>query len=110
MKWNDCTKAIKGGIMDITEVKKKEKENLKAQKIEEFSREPVDVAQIEKELFGDVNSTPLGQLLAMIGSLPDIRQEKVFSVRDKIDTEEYDVDKNLETAIDKVLEELLQDG
>ncbi len=79
--------------------------------IVEFRRSPdVSIEQIENELFGDSNATPLGQLLEMIGSLPEIRQEKVFNVRDRIDNEEYDLDGTLDSAIDKVLEELLSDS
>ena len=46
----------------------------------------------------------------MIGSLPEIRQEKVYNVRDRLDTESYDMDHTLDSAIDKVLEELLSDS
>jgi hypothetical protein len=77
----------------------------------EFRGTPdVNLQQIEQELFGDINSTPLGQLLEMIGSLPEIRQEKVYNVRDRLDTERYDMDNTLDSAIDKVLEELLSDS
>ncbi len=80
-------------------------------KIVEFrSTTEVNLQQIEQELFGDSNSTPLGQLLEMIGSLPEIRQEKVYNVRDRLDTERYDMDHTLDSAIDKVLEELLSDN
>ncbi|MBW8016014.1 MAG: hypothetical protein FVQ82_07500 [Planctomycetes bacterium] len=70
----------------------------------------INLQQIERELFGDTNSTPLGQLLEMIGSLPEIRHEKVYNVRDRLDTERYDMDNTLDSAIDKVLEELLSDS
>ena len=78
--------------------------------VEFRSTTEVNLQQIEQELFGDSNSTPLGQLLEMIGSLPEIRQEKVYNVRDRLDTERYDMDNTLDSAIDKVLEELLSDG
>jgi len=70
----------------------------------------VNIQQIEKEMFGHTNATPLGQLLEMIGSLPEIRQEKVYNVRDRLDSERYDIDNTLDSAIDKVLEELLSDS
>jgi hypothetical protein len=77
----------------------------------EFRRDPeVKLEQVEHELFGHSNSTPLGQLLEMIGSLPEIRQDKVFNVRDRLDTECYDLDHTLDSAIDKVLEELLSES
>ena len=77
----------------------------------EFRRElEVDIEAIDNELFGNTNSTPLGRLLAMIGALPEIRQEKVFGVRDQLVREEYDLGDNLDTALNKVLEELLSDS
>lgn len=77
----------------------------------EFRRElEVDIEDIDNELFGNTNSTPLGRLLAMIGSLPEIRQEKVFNVRDQLTSEQYNLGDNLNTALDKVLEELLSDS
>ena len=82
----------------------------KSEIVEFSSTTEVNLEQIEQELFGDSNSTPLGQLLEMIGSLPEIRQEKVYNVRDRLDTERYDMDNTLDSAIDKVLEELLSDG
>lgn len=82
----------------------------KSEIVEFRSSGEVNLQQIEQELFGDSNSTPLGQLLEMIGSLPEIRQEKVYNVRDRLDTERYDMDNTLDSAIDKVLEELLSDG
>lgn len=70
----------------------------------------INLEQVENELYGDSSSTPLGQLLEIIGSLPEIRQEKVFNVRDRLSSESYDLEGPLDSAIDKVLEELLSDG
>lgn len=62
---------------------------------------------IEEEQFGASTTTPLGQLLKLIGSLPEIRHEKVQNVRRQIDHGQYDVNTNLDAALDKVLEEFL---
>jgi hypothetical protein len=100
-----------GEIMDFTKTQLKNNGRLNKSEIVEFRRSPdVSLEQIEHELFGDSNSTPLGQLLEMIGSLPEIRQEKVCTIRDRIDSEMYDLDGPLDSAIDKVLEELLLDN
>jgi hypothetical protein len=63
----------------------------------------------DEEHFATPNSTPLGQLLKLIGSLPEIRHEKVDEVRNRIDGGRYDVNRNLDAALDKVLEEFLMD-
>ena len=97
--------------MNYTQTNTKSNANPMQSGTVEFRRDPqVNLEQIENELFGDANSTPLGQLLEMIGSLPDIRQEKVYNVRDRLNTESYDMDHNLDSAIDKVLEELLSES
>jgi hypothetical protein len=100
-----------GEMMNFTKTESNGNVHLGESKIVEFrSSGEVNIEQIEKELFGDTNFTPLGQLLEMIGSLPEIRQEKVYNVRDRLDTESYDMDHTLDSAIDKVLEELLYDS
>ena len=64
----------------------------------------------EEEVFDEINTSPLSHLLAMIGSLPEIRQEKVFNARDNVKQDVYEMDTALDSAIDKVLEELLNDS
>ena len=55
----------------------------------------------------NIDATPIGQLLKMIASLPEIRQEKVSGMRRRISDQRYDLDENLDTAIDRVLEEII---
>ena len=52
----------------------------------------------EDDQFGTTSKTPLGQLLRLIGSLPEIRHEKVEHVRHQIDHGEYDINTNLDAA------------
>ena len=61
-------------------------------------------------LFENLNSTPLGRLLKIIASLPEIRQEKVVNARHRINCTEYETGTRLDMAIDKVLEELLAES
>ena len=76
--------------------------------IERFRRPLNDNSEsLEEEQFGVSSATPLGQLLKLIGSLPEIRHEKVEGVRQKIDHGQYDIGTNLDAALDKVLEEFL---
>ena len=56
------------------------------------------------EILDTIHSTPLGRLLRMIGSLPEIRHEKVFEVRSQIDFGKYNLSENLDMALDRVLE------
>lgn len=64
----------------------------------------------EEDVFDEINTSPLSHLLAMIGSLPEIRQDKVFNARDNVQQNFYEMDATLDSAIDKVIEELLSDS
>ena len=63
----------------------------------------------KEELIGSINSTPIGRLLTMIASLPDVRHEKVSDTRRQIEHDQYDLGDNLDLAIDKILEEFIAD-
>ena len=58
-------------------------------------------------MFDNIGSNPLGRLLSLIASLPEIRENKVTNLRTQINTGEYDVTQNLDEALDKILEEFL---
>jgi hypothetical protein len=59
------------------------------------------------DLFESITSTPVGRLLALISTLPEVRTEKVHEVRDRLSNGNYDIKHNLDSALDRVLEELL---
>lgn len=59
------------------------------------------------DLFESISSTPMGRLLAMISTLPEVRHEKVNDIRRQITDDNYDIPRNLDTALDRVLEEFL---
>jgi hypothetical protein len=68
--------------------------------------------QSEKELLAErimenIQNTPLGKLLGIIASLPEIRPEKVERGRRLLHRAESDLDEPLDEAMDRVLEELL---
>ena len=67
----------------------------------------VEIDPTVSEVLETIHSTPLGRLLRMIGSLPEIRQEKVFDVRRQIDYGQYNLSENLDVALDRVLEEFI---
>ena len=61
------------------------------------------------EVYDTMASSPLGRLLGLISSLPEIRHEKVSAVRRQIDMDQYNITDNLDLALDKVLEEFIAD-
>jgi len=60
-----------------------------------------------EELLQTGAQTPLGQLLGKMAKLPEVRFEKVLSVRRQICRGQYELDEKLDATIDKMLEELL---
>jgi len=60
-----------------------------------------------EEMLQTSPKTPLGQLLAKIAQLPEVRYEKITAVRRQINMGQYEIDEKLDAAIDKMLEELL---
>jgi hypothetical protein len=66
-----------------------------------------DKDMVMEQILENVNSTPLGQVLKRISSLPEVRQEKVLNIRTEITKDNYGVNDRLDTAIDRVLEELV---
>jgi len=61
------------------------------------------------EVYETMTSSPIGRLLSLINTLPEIRQEKVTSVRRQIDSGQYNITENLDLALDMVLEEFIAD-
>lgn len=61
----------------------------------------------DEELLESINSTPLGQLLKIIATMPEVRREKVIDLRDRLNQGHYDEQEYLDEALDRVLEELI---
>jgi anti-sigma28 factor (negative regulator of flagellin synthesis) len=61
---------------------------------------------VMEQVLDNINSTPIGQVLKKIASLPEIRQEKVLSLRREITEGRYDLTERLDLALDRVLEDL----
>jgi hypothetical protein len=74
----------------------------------EFVVEDVSVNEdlIMEQILENINTTPIGQVLKKIASLPEIRRAKVLNVRQQITQGHYDLNNRLEVALDKVLEDL----
>jgi hypothetical protein len=60
-----------------------------------------------EELLQAGAKTPLGQLLEKVAKLPEVRLEKIFTVRRQICLGKYQLDEKLDATIDKLLEELI---
>jgi hypothetical protein len=60
-----------------------------------------------EELLQADTQSPLGQLLSKIAELPEVRFEKVLTVRRQICSGLYRADEKLDTTIDRMLEDLL---
>ena len=61
---------------------------------------------VMEQILENIHGTPIGQVLKNIAMLPEIRKEKVLDVRQRLTEGEYDVNDRLDTALDKVLEDL----
>jgi hypothetical protein len=59
-----------------------------------------------EQILENMNSTPIGQVLKTIASLPDSRRQKVLRVRKQLTEGRYDFDEHLDTALEKVLDDL----
>jgi hypothetical protein len=61
---------------------------------------------IMEQILENLNTTPIGQVLKNIASLPEIRKQKVLQLRQQITEGRYDLSERLDVALDKVLEDL----
>jgi hypothetical protein len=59
------------------------------------------------KLFDSIHSSPLGKLLSVMSTLPEVRTEKVEHARRQINQPEECWDIKMDMALDRVLEELI---
>lgn len=67
---------------------------------------PDDEDTMMEQILENIHTTPIGQLLKKIASLPEVRQEKILDVRQQLTEGKYDLNERLDVAIDRVLEHL----
>ena len=60
-----------------------------------------------EKLIDSMKSSPLGRLLGVISTLPEVRTEKVERARRQINQPEECWDTKMDLALDRVLEELI---
>ena len=81
-----------------------ESERGKADRVQE--RLAPDQDLVMEQILANINTTPIGQVLKKIASLPEVRKEKILDLRKQITQGEYDLNERLDVAVDKVLEYL----
>jgi hypothetical protein len=59
-----------------------------------------------EQILQNMNSTPIGQVLKKIASLPDVSRQKVLRVRRQLTEGRYDLNERLDLALEKVLDDL----
>lgn len=59
-----------------------------------------------EQILENINTTPIGQVLKKIASLPEVRKEKVLDVRQQLSKGKYKLNERLDIALDRVLEDL----
>jgi DNA-directed RNA polymerase subunit F len=65
---------------------------------------------VAKKIMDNIHNTPLGKLLGIIATLPEIRPEKVQEGRRLVRRADTELNEQLNEAMDRVLEELLHEG
>jgi len=81
-----------------------EGQNRQADSVEETLSADDDL--VMEQILENINTTPIGQVLKKIASLPEVRREKVLDVRRQLNKGQYHLNERLSVALDKVLEEL----
>ncbi|RKY23083.1 MAG: hypothetical protein DRP62_06590 [Planctomycetota bacterium] len=66
----------------------------------------LDEDLVMEQILENINTTPIGQVLKKIASLPEVRKEKVLDVRRQLTEGKYELNDRLNIALDKVLEDL----
>ena len=61
---------------------------------------------IMEQILENIHTTPIGQVLKKIASLPEVRRSKVLDVRQQLTEGKYDLNERLDIALEKVLEDL----
>ena len=80
-------------------------QNSEAEHVNENAADDKDL--IMEQILENINTTPIGQVLKKIASLPEVRKEKVLGVRQQLTEGQYNLNDRLDIALDRVLEDLI---
>lgn len=69
--------------------------------------EETDTDVLVEKLFDSMQCSPLGRLLKVISTLPEVRAEKVENARRQIAQPDECLETRMDLALDRVLEELI---
>jgi len=69
--------------------------------------EETETDVLVEKLFDSMKCSPLGRLLKVISSLPEVRAEKVEHARRQIEQPDECLESKMDLALDRVLEELI---
>jgi hypothetical protein len=59
-----------------------------------------------EKILDNISTTPIGQVLRRIASLPEVRKDKILDIRRRLAKGQYSFPERLDLALDKVLEDL----
>lgn len=59
-----------------------------------------------EQILENINTTPIGQVLKKIASLPEVRKEKVLDLRQQLSKGKYRLNERFDIVLDRVLEDL----
>ncbi|MCD4831521.1 MAG: flagellar biosynthesis anti-sigma factor FlgM [Anaerohalosphaeraceae bacterium] len=60
-----------------------------------------------EEMLAENAENPIGRLLGKIAEMPEVRQEKVLSLRRELSQGSYNLNNRLDVTLDRLLEELI---
>ena len=81
-----------------------ERRNMQTESIDKSLAAEQDL--LMEHILENINTTPIGQVLKKIASLPEVRREKVLNVRRQLTNGRYDLGERLDFVLDKVLDDL----
>jgi len=60
-----------------------------------------------EDVLSQRTNSPIGKLLGQIAQLPQVRHQKVLSVRRQLSKGDYELNDRLDSALDSILEDLI---
>lgn len=98
------------GLKKVFAMSEQLNNNLERKPQDELSNDKMSVADdlIMEKILENMNSTPLGQVLKKIACLPEVRRQKILTVRRQLTDGQYDINARLDIALDKVIEQLIK--
>jgi len=71
------------------------------------NQEPVSQRDLLMEqILENIKTTPIGQVLNKIALLPGVRKDKILDIRRRITEGNYNLNQQLDLALDRVIEQL----